>query len=874
MSQPSPTGRPSRLRRLRRWTLRIIGILAAVLVLVYLFRDPLLGRPLGRLVAGRLGEVLGGRFEIDRIGGTWFTGLEVRGLRTIEAPTEGPVAGIAFDRLSLRYRLLDAFGPRPETALRSLVIEGLELDLDLTRPAPEPPDPGPTDLRALADRLPATLPEVDVAGRVGIRTAAGDFAVRTLELETEGETLTLALDGVAAPEDLPVPLASTARLSLVREAARRFRLETSPLVAGIELEPVTASIGDDGALDLESALALLGSRLGLSLHLAADQGALAARAKGEGLSLAARPDWADALLPADVPRPTAGAIGLDLSADRDAAGALRIGAELAVLGLAIDRFEGLDIRAALAADAEGYAASTLTVDGEGLRIEGRELRFGPDGQPRAVGALSLALSDLRSRAAPFLGADAEIPWPRDPVDLALELGGPLDRPLELRSLAITTTGARLDGEGELVLPPLDGDWRDLAPRLALRGRVDDPGALASGLGPDPLPAEGSLVLVGEVTGSLGAPRAELRIEVADLVVDGRAAGDGELEVRWSEDVLDIAKLRLAEGPVTLNASGRIAPGAGRVEGLDFRASVAALDRLGPLLELPRDVAGALEAKGEIAKDAGPWTEGWRATVAATGRELAIEGRPIGRLALAARAEGDTVTVARLELEGPSGRIDAAGTILLGGEVPGVAFPRLEVSDLDVSLAPVLLADLPAVAGRLDFRGEAEKARGLPWEEARAKGALDLRDVTLDGRPLGALTARLEAEGRRFRLPELRARGDWGEVDLAAEAALSPAGGARRASRDWRAASASAPCVSPIRRASRGPRRARRAARRSGSRRSAARSRARSAGARRSTRASARVPSISRRCPSSAPRGSSISSSAPRGRAPGRASRSR
>ncbi|MHC4940328.1 MAG: translocation/assembly module TamB domain-containing protein [Planctomycetota bacterium] len=166
-----------RLRRLFRWTRRILLLLLLAGAGVYLARDKILAEPLANLVADQLSKALGGRFTLERVEGTYFTNLRLIGLRTVEAPPDGPLTRIDLDRAEAQFTLF-------KLRLDAVTVEGLVTELDLDRPT-EPSDE-PFDLGDLPD-----FPRVKLDGAVAVKAGGRSFSIGHVAIEGDGRKFRL-----------------------------------------------------------------------------------------------------------------------------------------------------------------------------------------------------------------------------------------------------------------------------------------------------------------------------------------------------------------------------------------------------------------------------------------------------------------------------------------------------------------------------------------------------------------------------------------------------------------------------------------------------------------------------------------------------------
>ena len=117
-----------RFRTLLRWVRRLVLVLLVALVALYFLRDRLLAGPLARFAAEQLSSALGGRFTLERIEGSYFTNIKLIGLRTLEAPPEGPLTKLDFDEAEAEFSI---FSGTSQQSPRLLVMFRNQDDLSV-----------------------------------------------------------------------------------------------------------------------------------------------------------------------------------------------------------------------------------------------------------------------------------------------------------------------------------------------------------------------------------------------------------------------------------------------------------------------------------------------------------------------------------------------------------------------------------------------------------------------------------------------------------------------------------------------------------------------------------------------------------------------
>lgn len=412
------------------------------------------------------------------------------------------------------------------------------------------------------------------------------------------------------------------------------------------------------------------------------------------------------------------ALNLSATAQGDLDEGIRIAADIDASGI-----QGLDpVLAALLGERAGLRVEA-DLDDDALTLHGLDLASRT--ALHASGRLGLADDALR--------ATARLTLPADPALVEQALGV---RPDGLSPIEIAANG--------VLGQRLDISLAAQAKSLEMAGqRLTNPALrLASGLSLAPEPATERLAL------SLAAREIELRAQAAYLLDDER--------LRLSEIAVETPGARVDGEMILALATGLLR---GRLA-----VDAQRLDALAPLLGL--DLSGGLQARIDLADGAGAQA----VDVAATGRDLGLEG----------------ISLASLSLEATSADLhallDERGSARLALRAAGLGMEGLAAE----TLALAATVSGPDAALDLSARGAAE---GKPFTLALAAGlkpfaetfAAELSSLTADyaGLPVRSLSvARIEADALGLRLQdlaldvgggELRAQGEYGprEADFGA-----------------------------------------------------------------------------------------------------------
>lgn len=746
-------------RRLRLGIAIALSALGVLGALVYAFRAAVIYRPLGREIAAKVAEELGGRAEIGSVSGSLATTLRLsRGTLTgIGGLPEG--SRITFDDARARYSLL-ALARHERDWLAEVEIVRPRIEIDLSKPiAPRPKTPPAAGAKRTAPPIPRALLR---DGTVVLRTRGG----RTVTLE--GIELRLEPLGGArvaariATRSLPYAVAASADLARFPEGE----------VAG------TLAVSGAGSLDARLVLAFGG------------RGAVEGEARATALDLAPA-----AALALGAPFPGGAPLDFEASAAR---GAWRL-----------DRLS-LGARGSLVS-AQGLRASDGAVVGR-LDLAIADLADLADlvGKPFR-GALE-AHADVSGRARDLASVEGSLALALDARGLAA--GG---RPIPLDSLTVEARVSRREVEISRLVARADPAvlWANgtlaLEPARVFRGEANVSVAeieqVVARLG---LPVGGVATPWGKVDASVRvdeAPLASLldakggawlsvrgarlgRTEISSihavLEAGGRAAALEELSVATKSDV----------SAVSLQAHAQMREDGSAVAAIDSLATVVAGKRVAPpfLARVERDPTGALLAVLSLP----------RIDLATVGAILpgsprllgrvslfAIGGGPPGALDGAARIEardvaGYGVAVPRIEIAAAANAararlerllVDRAegGTLTAEGEV---AFATregdllLEAHELDLAPASAFIPNVRGIAGRVNARLTASGALQAP----RLAGFLDLKKGAVHFERLlatyYAVDAHVDLDGGRATLSKVVLHAGGGEASASGEATFA------------------------------------------------------------------------------------------------------
>ncbi len=649
---------------------------------------------------------------------------------------EGLAAGADPRRPVVRTRRVEArwswWNLLARRRLRSLEVEGLEVDGEAPLPRPAGAAPAPA-LPLAIGRFTVTARGSWPAGPVEVRAEGVRLAGRgdgTLRLELSGR-VHLAAHGV---ELVAGRLEADAVLAGARPVALAARLAADRAgVLAARLEPGDPpAVALSGRLDLgvlwARAVAALGAPVGLAVRgrprLAARvtvaPGALAARGElaGGGLEVAGLPldraaggwDGASGAWRAEVAGPWG-----EARAHRDADGAVELAA----------RLDGLEPPAPLSAAPGGLVPRVP------VRLSGSVTARLPAGWRPERGAAGVTASwDLEAATGAVRAAVR---------------GRAADGAVELERASLAAPGGAVRASGRA--------WPRL--RLDLAAEIPDAAAFARALrGALPLPGppagvSGSLRVTARVEGSPARPRVRLEAEGRALALAGRRLEAVRLAAEGDARRASVSLSAEAAG-AEVEAGGEVSLARREVAGT---ATLRTPSVGGTLAALGLPEAAAGRARATVR---GRWAPGgWRAELDAAWTGAAAGGVALGEVRVRAAAGPWGLDVGRLVAEGPSGRLEASGRVEGWGPAAPLA-ARVAVRGLRTPAPAAGRAEatlrLAGTLGRPEAAGEAR------WRPERAG-------------PLLGLRARLALAGGRLTAAPVRLLTAAGEVVASAEVPL-------------------------------------------------------------------------------------------------------
>lgn len=507
------------VRRRRRWP----WVVAAVLVVAFLLRGPLLAPVVAQMVAKQLAQAIDGQAEVAGAGGGWFFDAQLTGIRA-EAPL-GTVRRLHVRSLAATYGL-GLFGGDPG-ALRSLTLDGIDATLDLR-------GGGGGVIPPLLELLPSPLPQASLTGEVLLLTRDREVRLSQVALHTSGERVTLAAQVQVADSDmLQVSAAFT------RPTADTLRLERAVVLGEATVETLELVLGR-ARQQLTGSLLLGGGRC--VLHADPTN----ARLVAEGLDLAAVPPSLAALLPPDL-----GALRGTLAGEATAvhgADGWQIAGTLSARDLLIAGLGpfALDGQWQLGTGVARLPRLTVVGPGDGkVTVDGLELALA--GRRPHAGAIHAVIADVRR----WLPADISLPPTPVALDADLRVEGDT---FAIRTARLTGGGVALDVRGSLVTAPWRIEAADVTARVdlaAIAGLIPAAPNLAGDLRAR---VTGTLPFTSDPTRLLAAAY-EVQVRGEDLTLSSLALGQVRIDVRSGDGVLHLTQGDVAVAGIPVSVTG-------------------------------------------------------------------------------------------------------------------------------------------------------------------------------------------------------------------------------------------------------------------------------------------------------------------------------
>ncbi len=168
------------------WKHLPVPVAGVILLFLYAGRTILFGGLITGIVEARIEAVSENTMDIriERLGGSWFTGIALEGISTADPAERGPLRSLSADRLALRYNPFAFLSPKPLDAIRSVTARNLRVHIAPVAAAgrnPEGQGAGPAAEPVLPGRIISglleTLPDrmrIDADAEVTLETGSSE----------------------------------------------------------------------------------------------------------------------------------------------------------------------------------------------------------------------------------------------------------------------------------------------------------------------------------------------------------------------------------------------------------------------------------------------------------------------------------------------------------------------------------------------------------------------------------------------------------------------------------------------------------------------------------------------------------------------------
>ncbi|MDH3592612.1 MAG: hypothetical protein OER88_12075, partial [Planctomycetota bacterium] len=509
------------MRRFWRYLWRGLLVLAILLGLAYVFREPLFGDWVRTKIAAALGDAVGGRWSVHKTEGSWYGDFAVVGLSLEEPPPTGPLAELRCARAAAEYSLLGLLGDDPVAGIQRIEISGADVVVDLTRP-PTPPEPEPEEPPDPWELMPESFPEIVVRGRVTVRRAGAETVVGALALDVKEQALALALKELVETE---LPDLHELTIGVTRTGPRQLDVTITDAVFGVTLESARAVFGEGGAFDANAVLNVGGG----TVTVATDGRNAEAIVRDVDLSQVERlPEPVKGFVDGTVRVTDATVIEAQLNARDIEARDQKIDGISAVV-----RWDGETLRIPTL-DA---VAGAERVEASGLLIEMERPYY-----LAAVDRIDILIADVKKY------------WPDAPASarVTAKVRSEDGRNVTVETIEIVSGGTKLLLRGDAQLPEDPEAWQATTLDLVANGTLVGLRRFSA----DVPRIDGPLTLRATVAGSVGEPRASLTVRGTALAIEGRRVSEVSLtgDLTWPE--LSGLEVRLVSEAGRVDVSGR------------------------------------------------------------------------------------------------------------------------------------------------------------------------------------------------------------------------------------------------------------------------------------------------------------------------------
>ena len=739
---------PKRKRRWRRRLLKCFAAFVLLLVVVYVFRQPLLGSFVARKASEALSDALGAPVQIDRVLGSWVGDVSIQGLRTTPGTRSGAVQELSADSIWIDFDLWDLVSGDYIAGIEGVQIKDLQVVVDPSKAPPKEDEEPGASIAQIVAMVPGQFPPVDIAGDVVVEGEDGSVRLGGLSIASVGpREIAIDAERVVLPE--PASDQGAFHATVRRdEAGIHWTCDTE--IAGLCLAKATA---DKSGVVRALARAADGD---LTVRLTDERASI----RSSALQLQRLPEWVVAMIPLERARPNQGSVEIrvDVPAMEPIEATATI--ELRDLGFPQDRVDALDLSAQYR---NGQLhVKRLSVQSEGSTLNARGVVLDPS-QPLGIASLQhfeLSVPDLRRFGEDLLDR---------PVAARIGIKSADGGHIQIDRLELAGQGIHMDARGSVRVSAAEG------PESPLQGVLDIAwSGHAKGLSVGPIEVRGQLDTNGHLRGSFTSPVAAAQLDGADVVIRGVALSSVHAQARLENERLQLSTFEAKGAGLSLSANGTVDLSQEAIQNGQLRVDVSNLATLLPVLAATeiQHLAGTLRAKATVT---GPY-EKPTGNVDLTLQDIAVDGTRFGGLSVSADLAGEVVHVRSAQADGPWGDLRFAAKVEPAAHRAKLLELRGTHGKYPLEIAqPATLSwgDEAALRGlRLktlggEFRGDATLTPHLGADIDFAD--LDIGAVSDDvqGRASGRLRVGRNETTLALRVPDLRVRGHAGHLDLSA-----------------------------------------------------------------------------------------------------------
>jgi hypothetical protein len=658
------------VKRFSIWIATGIMTLLILLAIIYIFRDRIIAPYVEKVVIRELESRLGVGVEIEKVDGTFFTTLELTGIRTVEVQPESAVTELALQRGRATYWLPDiVFGSDHLLKNARITLDGARLEIDLDRPPPdeEIEDEQPTTLPS-----PESFPDLRVSDSwlslrgsgLHLELAGLDASLQKADRTVGTGPLTLDLQAAAAAIDHPrINRQAGSLAALLHYDRERLVLEDLQFADQSLVRHAILDFRQQGVLALDASLQLLDGGIEVQGELA--ETLLAARIRTDPLTLRS---FSDFLAP-DLPEFTGElTVVTDFQIDTaNPSGTLRGNLDFRLLNGSVRRIpiDSIQLQAAAIPEEiviqkfEGQiSANTLVVDGIGIPAATIFEQQWSELLDASPGTFSLQFKDIPALIE-ITGREITIREQTIPLHHLTLQGNIGNRVLAItQGLLETKTGLVEVKQARLELPP-EAEWKEVTILSNLTIDVPHLAEVGSIFGMPGL--QGALAGKIDVGGTLGAPSGQASVKGQNLVFRDLSLGNWQLLAAADRQSVHVQTLTMARAGDRLSGSGSFHLQQRTLEDVALKFNLGEISYYRELLPLEQELAGSLA--GNLTA-AGPLDQP-TVQLTATARAGRIAGLAVDNAEVQVRSRQRTIEIAKANLKTEHGSLALTGQVIRG-----------------------------------------------------------------------------------------------------------------------------------------------------------------------------------------------------------------